>query len=321
MESRQVNKKIALITGSTKSIGAAIAKAFCDEGAIVIVSGRKLEIEEKSIALSLGAAAYVRLNVSEEKDWKNVMSFIGTTFGKLDILVNNAGIDVLDETSPQNPEHMSIDDWRKIFSINVEGVFLGCKYAIPLMKHSENPCIINIGSRSSLVGVPMCAAYAASKATITNYTKSVAAYGVQLYREKKSDNPIRCVEIQPANIKTNMWGFGGDAKALENYSNKLPFKRMGDPSEVARLAISLAANKYISGSSHLIDGGVMMSTGSYSSSESPTTPSDEKLLAAPSLSPSKTTGQALCTAPTYSRFFFTPLSSEQIRPPLLFSRL
>jgi NAD(P)-dependent dehydrogenase (short-subunit alcohol dehydrogenase family) len=268
MNPSKLNKKIVLITGSTKSIGAAMAKAFMDEGAIVIVSGRGPIEEERTKAISAGAANYVRLDVGVENDWQDVTAFIQKTYGKLDILINNAGISELPETNtPQDPVHTSLNDWRKIFSINVDGIFLGCKYSIPLMKTSEDPCIINIGSRSGLIGVPLYAAYAASKATIANYTKTIAAYGIQLFLEKESAHPIRCVEIQAANIHGSMWDFGGDKKKLKNYVSNLPLRRMGEAAEVAALAVTLATNKYISGSAHLIDGGIMATAGAYPLSE------------------------------------------------------
>ncbi len=292
MTPRALNNKVVLITGSTKSIGAAIAKAFSAAGATVIASGRKSAQEEKTQALAAGAADYVSLNVSEEKNWQDVTAYIQKIYGKLDILINNAGVCELPEAKSQDPEHTSLDDWRTIFSINVEGMFLGCKYSIPLMKTSDDPCIINIGSRSALVGVPPCAAYAASKAAVSNYTKTVAIYGAQLFHKKQSLHPIRCVELQPANIETPMWNFGGDQSALANYASSLPFGRMGKPDNVAKYAVFVASNPDISGSSHLIDGGVMAGLCSYSSSEAPAT-------SAPKVEVIKTTP----TVQTSQRFF------------------
>ena len=173
---KRLEKKIALITGAAQGIGKASAFTLSKEGAFVIVSdinhpvGKKVvdEIGEKSL--------YLPLDVRLEKDWENVKALILKRFGHLDILVNNAGITGFQEGfGLQDPENGSLSSWREVHAVNSDGVFLGCKYAIQMMK-SNKGSIINISSRSGLVGIPRAAAYAASKAAVRNHTKSVALY-------------------------------------------------------------------------------------------------------------------------------------------------
>lgn len=148
--------KIALITGDTQSIGGAIAELFETQGAEVIVTGRRSLEEGQAIASQFGRRIrYIKLDVSREEDWLAAMAQIG----KLDILVNNAGIEYpVQSTAPQNPEYCSLADWQAVHHTNLDGIFLGCKYAIRAMKSNPDSAIVNIGSRSGLVGVPSSAA-------------------------------------------------------------------------------------------------------------------------------------------------------------------
>jgi 3(or 17)beta-hydroxysteroid dehydrogenase len=167
---QRLTSKIALITGGTQSIGEAIADLFNQQGAQVIIAGRKPEAEGFSIAKKIGAkVSYLQLDVTKEKDWQQAMSEIQKQFGKLDILVNNAGIEYpFDSSAAQNPEHCGLADWQAVHRVNLDGIFLGCKYAIAAMKNNSGSAIVNIGSRSGLVGVPSSAAYSSSKAAIRN---------------------------------------------------------------------------------------------------------------------------------------------------------
>ena len=177
-ESVMINKsfdgKIVLITGGMQGIGKATAFAFIQEGAHVIIS----DIDSaggNQTAQELGCS-YLNLDVQKEKDWQTSIATIVKDFGRLDILINNAGITGLcSNLGPQDPEHSSLENWKHIHAINAEGVFLGCKYAIKAMK-KHGGSIVNVASRSGIVGVPGLAAYASSKASVRNHTKSVALY-------------------------------------------------------------------------------------------------------------------------------------------------
>jgi 3(or 17)beta-hydroxysteroid dehydrogenase len=256
--------KIALITGGTQSIGKAIATLFHEHGAQIIISGRKSLTEGLLIAKEIGVNVdYLNLNVSQEKDWQAAISQIQIKYGKLDILINNAGIEypTSDAVTPQNPEFCSLADWQAVHDVNLNGIFLGCKYAIALMKTNLNSAIVNIGSRSGLVGTPSSAAYSSSKAAIRNYTKTVAMYCAN------NHYPIRCNIIHPAAILTNMWDkeLGNDKlreQRIAEFSKNIPLKRMGTAIDVAYAALYLASDesRFMTGAELLLDGGIMAGT-------------------------------------------------------------
>ena len=170
----RLKNKIALITGSASGIGKSCAEIFAQEGATVIVS----DIDDnkgQQLADKIGEnALYQHLDVKNEEDWIRVTKFIQERFIKLDILVNNAGITgFVPDMGPQDPEHATIESWNYVHAVNLDGVFLGCKYAISMMrKHGGS--IINMSSRSGIVGIPRAGAYASSKAAVRNHTKTVA---------------------------------------------------------------------------------------------------------------------------------------------------
>ncbi|KTD63149.1 acetyoacetyl CoA reductase [Legionella santicrucis] len=269
----KLKNKIALITGSTKSIGLSIAESFCKKGATVIVTGRLSKSEGEKFAQSIGASDYLHLDVCSEQNWQEVAEYIENKYQRLDILVNNAGIDSAPKSDkPQDIENCSLDDWRVVHAVNLDGTFLGCKTMMPLLKKSSNASVINMGSRSGLVGIPSNAAYASSKAAILNFTRTVAMHCA------KNDYPIRCNVIVPAAILTEMWDseFGQDeerTQRIEEYTNTIPLKRMGQTNEVANLAVFLASDDslFITGSQYNIDGGIMASNGSYGSNKNSST--------------------------------------------------
>jgi 3(or 17)beta-hydroxysteroid dehydrogenase len=257
---QRLASKIALITGGTQSIGAAIAGLFNQQGAQVIITGRKPVAEASAIANKIGAnVSYLQLDVTKEQDWHAAMSYIQKEFGKLDILINNAGIEYpFDTIALQNPEHCSLADWQAVHHVNLDGIFLGCKFAIAMMKANLNSAIVNIGSRSGLVGVPSSAAYSSSKSAIRNYTKTVALYCAN------NHYPIRCNIIHPAAILTKMWDkeFGADEKTTQRiaeFSKNIPLKKMGTPEDIAYAALFLASDEaqFITGTELIVDGGIM----------------------------------------------------------------
>jgi len=188
---------------------------------------------------------------------------IAAAYPRLDVLVNNAGITGFEEAfdgppPAHDPENTSLDMWRHVHAINLDGTFLGCRYAIKAMRETGKGSIINISSRSGMVGIPMAAAYAASKAAIRNHTKSVALYCAGQGLE------IRCNSIHPAAILTPMWepllGEGPEREQrAASFVADTPLQRFGQPSEVAALAVLLASDEasYITGSELTIDGGLL----------------------------------------------------------------
>ena len=251
--------KTALVTGAARGIGAAMAQAFAAEGARVWLTDVNGEAAAQTVA-SIGAPARSAvLDVRDETAWEQLIAEIVGTEGKLDVLVNNAGITGLEGgTTPQDPENASLEAWRVVHHINLDGVFLGCKHAIRAMRPRKAGSIINISSRSGIVGVPHAAAYASSKAAVRNHTKSVA-----LYCAAQGLN-IRCNSIHPGAIMTPMWdpmlGSGTDRSARESdLARSTPLGRFGYPSEVAALAVMLASDEatFMTGAELNIDGGIL----------------------------------------------------------------
>jgi NAD(P)-dependent dehydrogenase (short-subunit alcohol dehydrogenase family) len=204
--------------------------------------------------------AYLHLDVREEPHWQAVTTRILAERGALHVVVNNAGITGFEEgIVPHDPEHASLADWHQVHRTNLDGVFLGCKYAIQAMRRSgSRGSIINLSSRSGVVGIPGAAAYAASKAAVRNHTKTVA-----LYCAEQGLN-IRCNSIHPAAILTPMWdpvlGTGAEREAhLREFVSDCPLRRFGTPEEVAAVAVLLASDEssYMTGAELHVDGGIL----------------------------------------------------------------
>ena len=250
---KRLMNKTCLVTGAAQGIGAAIAQAFIAEGARVILSDKNLNAVTNTAA-QLGGLA-VKLDIAQEEDWAN----LNNVYPEMDVVVNNAGITGFEDSSaPQDPEHASLEDWRHVHRVNLDGTFLGCRYAIKAMRKSGHGSIINISSRSGLVGIPAAAAYASSKAAIRNHSKTVALYCAQ------NGLNIRCNSIHPAAILTPMWEpMLGDGPERQSRMDALvadtPARRFGTPEEVAAIAVMLASDEasYITGSEITIDGGLL----------------------------------------------------------------
>ncbi|MFY0732320.1 SDR family oxidoreductase [Pseudomonas sp. NFX15] len=255
----KLTSRIALITGAAQGIGAAIAQRFVQEDCVVYVTDINDELG-RTVANALGArASYLRLDVRREVDWQRVTAQILKERGRLDVLVNNAAITGFEQGAvPHDPEHARLEDWHAVHHTNLDGVFLGCKYAIRSMRHSGSGSIINISSRSALVGIPGAAAYASSKAAVRNHTKTVALYCAE------QGLTVRCNSIHPAAILTPIWEpmLGNDAGREERMAalvRDTPLRRFGMPEEVAAMALLLAGDEatYITGSEFNIDGGLL----------------------------------------------------------------
>ncbi|MEW6745005.1 MAG: SDR family oxidoreductase [Planctomycetota bacterium] len=254
--------KVALLTGAARGIGEGIARAFHREGARVVLSDIRDELG-RAVALELGERAdYAHLDVRLESDWEGVFRALLELHDHVDVLVNNAGITGFEDTpAPHDPEHVSLEDWRAVHATNLEGVYLGCKHAIRAMRRTGTGSIINIGSRSGVVGIAGAAAYASSKAAVRNHTKSVALYCAE------QGLRVRCNVIQPGAILTPMWepllGNGPDRQArMAAYTRDTPLGRFGSVQEVAALAVHLAADEsaYTTGAEFNVDGGILAGT-------------------------------------------------------------
>jgi len=242
-------QKVALISGGARGQGAAEAKLFTQEGARVVF-GDILDEEGKRVEAEIrargGDATYVHLNVTREQDWQQAVQLAESQYGKLDILVNNAGIALRGSI-----EETSEDDWDRLMAINMKGVFLGTKYAIPAMQRAGGGSIINISSGAGIAPAPgTSAAYAASKGGVRLFTKATA---VQHARDH-----IRCNSVHPGPIDTPMVRDPQtDPARLQTLIARVPLGRLGTAEEIAYGVLYLASDEssFVTGSELVIDGG------------------------------------------------------------------
>lgn len=242
-----------VVTGAARGIGRAICASFVAEGARVLLTDIDTEGGAASAA-ELGCD-FLKLDVRREDDW----AALAALHPVADVVVNNAGITGFEDgMPPHDPEHASLADWRAVHAVNSDGTFLGCRYALRAMRESRKGSIINISSRSGVVGIPGAAAYAASKAAIRNHSKSVALYAAQQGWQ------VRCNSVHPAAVLTPMWepmlGEGPEREAnMAALVADTPLKRFGTPEEVAALCVFLASEEsaYMTGAELTLDGGLL----------------------------------------------------------------
>ncbi len=250
---QKLNNTRCVVTGGARGIGRAICEAFKAEGATVLLT----DIDDapgQAAADEIGCD-YAHLDVREEADWDAIQQL----WPQIDVMVNNAGVTGFEAgVSPHDPENASLEDWRAVHAVNTDGTFLGCRYALRAMKEAGSGSIINISSRSGLVGIPGASAYAASKAAIRNHSKSVALYAAQ------QGWKIRCNSVHPAAILTPMWEpMLGDGPDREERMAALvadtPLKRFGSVEEVAATCVFLASedSAYMTGTELTLDGGLL----------------------------------------------------------------
>ena len=245
----RLDGKVALISGGARGQGATETRLFVREGARVVfgdildAEGRQVEADIRAAG---GAATYVHLNVTNEADWRAAVTMAVNQYGKLNVLVNNAGILLRGRI-----EETSEDDWDRIMAVNVKGVFLGTKHAIPAMRQAGGGSIINISSTAGLVGSPgETAAYTVTKGAVRLFTKATAI-------QHARDN-IRCNSVHPGPIATDMI-----KEMLENQAQweqrlrRLPMGRVGRPEDIAYGVLYLASDEasFVTGSELVIDGG------------------------------------------------------------------
>ena len=245
----RLDGKVALISGGARGQGATEGRMLAQEGAKVVLGdildeqGRAVEAEIRAAG---GAATYVHLNVTSESDWQSAVQTAESTYGGLHVLVNNAGI-LIRATIEETTE----DDFDRIMAVNVKGVFLGTKHAIPAMRRAGGGSIVNISSTAGLVGSPgETAAYSATKGGVRLFTKSTAI-------QHASDN-IRCNSVHPGPIATDMIkDMLEDPEQWEQRMRRLPLKRPGRPEDIAYGVIYLASDEssYVTGAELVIDGG------------------------------------------------------------------
>jgi len=239
--------KVAIVTGGGSGIGRATALLFGREGARVVVADIDLEGAEETVKMVVdeGAEAFfVRADVSDEEDVKRMIEQAVDTHGRLDILFNNAGIGATAKVTEASEEH-----WRKVLGVNLEGAFLGCKYAIPQMIKGGGGSIVNNGSILAEVGFSEATAYSASKHGLVGLTQTIAIdYAAE---------GIRANVVCPGFIRTPMVTESLGEEETKQIAALHPLGRMGDSEEVAEAVLFLASDKasFVTGTCLFVDGG------------------------------------------------------------------
>ncbi len=245
----KLQDKVAIVTGSTRGIGRAIAEELAQQGAKVVVSGRNKALAEEVVAAIQqkgGQAIAVMADVSKLVDAQNLVKETLDTWGRIDILVNNAGI-----TRDNLLLRMSEEEWDTVMQVNLKGAFNCTKSVARQMMKQRQGRIINITSVVGEMGNAGQANYAASKAGLIGFTRSVA-------RELASRN-ITCNAIAPGYIQTDMTA-ALDEKVQETLKQQIPLGRLGAPEDVARVVAFLCSDDaaYITGQVINVDGGMVM---------------------------------------------------------------
>jgi NAD(P)-dependent dehydrogenase (short-subunit alcohol dehydrogenase family) len=243
--------KVAIITGAGAGIGRAAAILFAKEGAKVVVVDWIAHDGEETVSMVKefgGGAIFVKANVAEAEDVKGMVKIAIDTYGKLDILYNNAGIVGAWVKTEEYPE----DSWEQVIAVNLKGVFLGMKYAIPAMLKCGGGSIISTASQAGDRGQPNIAAYSASKGGVLALSRATAI-------EYAARN-IRVNSINPGIITTPMVMsvMESNPKAKEQFLSVVPQCRFGKPEEVAQAALFLASEEssHITGHTLVVDGGM-----------------------------------------------------------------
>lgn len=244
---KQLANKVAVVTGAGSGIGKAIAMLYAREGAKVIVNDINEENGQSvvdQINSEDGEAFFIKADAAKEEDIKNLIQKTVEKYGKLDIACNNAGIGGELNLSGD----YSIESWKKVVDINLNGVFYGCKYQIEQMEKNGGGVIVNIASIHGTVAAPMSPAYTSTKHGVVGLTKNIGAE----YGQKN----IRCNAVGPAYIKTPLLD-ALDEDMLNLLISKHPMNRLGKPEEVAELVLFLSSEKssFMTGGYYLIDGG------------------------------------------------------------------
>lgn len=240
----RLNSKAAIITGGAKGFGLLTAQLLVQEGAKVVITDLDEQGGQKALdTIGRDKAAFVAQDVAKEDSWEPVFSAARDKFGEANVLVNNAGILFFDDA-----EHIEMDEWHKILSVDLDGVMLGVKHAIAHMKE-HGGSIINMCSIAGLIGIANLYAYNAAKGAVRLLTKSAALYCAQ------QGYPIRVNSIHPGYAHTPM--VDAYPQMRSDLEKLHPMGRLGSAREIANMALYLASDdsSFSTGSEFVVDGG------------------------------------------------------------------
>ncbi len=239
----RLENKVVMITGAAQGMGKIHAEKALEQGAKVIITDINEESGHQTESELKGEVMFIKHNVSDENDWKNVVQQTMDKWGRIDVLVNNAGI-----TYNTPLEELTTDDYMKIVQINQLSVFLGMKTVAPIMKEQHKGSIINISSMNGLVGGAI--GYTDTKFAVRGMTKAAS-------RELSPYN-IRVNSVHPGVIQTPMLEQEGVKEAVEEFKKTIPMRRVAQAEEVSNMVTFLASDdsSYSTGAEFVIDGGL-----------------------------------------------------------------
>ena len=245
--------KTALVTGAASGIGLQTSIRLAEEGARVMMTDINLEKVRQQAEKIDANATFLKLDITEEEEWISVLGETVKRFDRLDILVNSAGMVLIADV-----EQITLEDWRKVHAVNLDGTFLGCKHGVRVMKEFGAGSIINLSSVSGMIGGFNLAAYNSSKGAVRMLTKSVALHCA------RAGYGIRCNSIHPTFIETPMLesmirDSPDPEKARQTLVRQVPLRRIGKPDDVANMIVYLASDEstFVTGTEMVIDGGVI----------------------------------------------------------------
>jgi NAD(P)-dependent dehydrogenase (short-subunit alcohol dehydrogenase family) len=258
--SGRVEGKIALVTGAAQGLGEATARMLAREGARVVVTDINSEGATR-VAQSINThsddkAMALALDVTREDQWASAIEETTRRVGGLHVLVNNAGIGLTKDF-----ETITLEEWRHVHAIDLDGVFLGCKHAIPLIAKTVEATglggsIVNISSISGIIAGHNMAAYNSAKAAVRHLSKSVALHCA------KRGNGIRCNSVHPVFIATpildGLVQRLGPREAYAKLGRQIPLGHIGEPEDIAYAVLYLASDesKFVTGAELKVDGGI-----------------------------------------------------------------